>query len=106
MADRESFMPNGYVALLLDINDLDRYADYLSKAAVTVKAHGGVFLFASEHPHVVEGAWPAQRTIIIEFPSVEAANAWYVSREYEPLIKDRRATADSRVAIFGGIERE
>ncbi len=97
-------MPKGYVILLLDVHDPEGYGEYLDKAATTVTAYGGEFLFASDDPHVVEGAWTAQRTIVIKFPSVAAASSWYESQDYHPLIADRQATADSRVAIFEGDE--
>lgn len=95
---------HGYVVLLLDIEDSQAYDSYLEAAARTVVASGGTFLFASDHPTVVEGIWPAQRTIVIEFPTESAARTWYDSDEYQPLINDRVAAAVSTVALFGGSE--
>lgn len=95
-------MTRGYVMLLLDVHDRQGYEEYLEKASPTVAAHGGRFVFASDNPDVVEGQWPAGRTIMIEFDSMPAARAWYESSSYEPLVAARRATSDSHVAIFEG----
>ncbi len=93
---------DGYVMLLLDVHDAERYRRYLDEATSTVTAQGGRFLVASDRPDVVEGTWPAGRTIVIKFASVAAARAWYASASYAPLVADRQAAAESLVAIFEG----
>ena len=93
---------NGYVMLLLDVHDADRYRRYLDEATPTVVAQGGRFLVASDTPDVAEGTWPASRTIVIEFASVAAAQAWYTSASYAPLVAARQGAAESQVAIFEG----
>lgn len=95
-------MAKGYVMLLLDVHDAEGYRTYLDEAAPTVIAQGGRFLVAGDRPDVVEGTWPAGRTIVIEFVSVAAARAWYASASYAPLVADRQAAAESLVAIFEG----
>jgi uncharacterized protein (DUF1330 family) len=66
-------------------NDAAKLKQYSEAAGATVKAHSGVFLargafelLAGESDHTVHA--------VIEFPSREAAQAWYNSDEYQALI--------------------
>jgi uncharacterized protein (DUF1330 family) len=52
---------------------------------------------------VLEGEWHGDRTVIIEFPSVEAARDWYNSPEYQAVIGQRLAAAESNAVILGGV---
>jgi uncharacterized protein (DUF1330 family) len=36
------------------------------------------------------GHWKPERVVIIEFPDMDAFNAWYTAPEYQPLIKLRK----------------
>ncbi|HSB24786.1 MAG TPA: DUF1330 domain-containing protein [Burkholderiaceae bacterium] len=36
------------------------------------------------------GHWKPERVVIIEFPDMQALNAWYTSPEYQPLIALRK----------------
>ena len=88
--------------LVVEGHNAERYRTYLDEATPTVIAQGGRFLVASDRPDVIEGTWPAGRTIVIKFASVAAARAWYASASYAPLVADRQAAAESVVAIFEG----
>jgi len=41
--------------------------------------------------------------VIIEFPSVEVARDWYHSPEYQAVIGQRLAAAESNAVILGGV---
>jgi uncharacterized protein (DUF1330 family) len=54
--------------------------DYLERVEATVAPYGGVWL-AQGPVEVIEGAWPGS-IVLMEFPSRDAATAWYNSPEY------------------------
>jgi len=51
----------------------------------------GKLLSVDEDPLVLAGEWEATRSVLIEFPSKEAAFAWMQSDEYTRISKYRNA---------------
>jgi uncharacterized protein (DUF1330 family) len=77
------------------ITDPGKLADYARLAGPAIEAAGGRFLARATAAHAYE-AGAIQRTVLIEFPSVEAAVAAHDSPAY------RRALA----ALDGGAVRD
>jgi uncharacterized protein (DUF1330 family) len=51
------------------------------------------------------GHWKPERVVIIEFPNMDALNAWYSAPEYQPLIALRKqCTSDLDFANSGGLK--
>lgn len=74
----------GYAIFQEKITDWDQYLnDYLPTAAETIEDHGGEVLVGIPDPDVIEGEWEHNMTVVIEFPSVEDAHAWYTDATYE-----------------------
>ncbi len=90
-------MPKGYVVVLLEVKDHDRYVEYARRATEIEARHGGRPLVAGDACEVVEGAWPADRIVILEFPSMDHARAWYVDPDYQELIERRHEATSSRI---------
>jgi uncharacterized protein (DUF1330 family) len=42
-------------------------------------------------------------TVVIEFPSVAAAKAWYNDPEYGPMIKLRQTGSDAELMVVEGV---
>ncbi len=76
-------MPKGYVIVTETIKDPVGLEAYARAAAATLLASGGSILAVDDGPQQLEGDWHGDRTVVIEFESVEAARAWYESAEYE-----------------------
>jgi uncharacterized protein (DUF1330 family) len=97
-------MPKAYVILTEAIKDragMDAYA----RAAAPVLAEGAVSVLAvDQHPQVLEGEWHGSRTVVLEFPSLEAARAWYESPAYQAAKALRQAAADTNAVIVSGFE--
>lgn len=97
-------MPKGYVILTEDIKDpegMETYGRLSAPAIVEAKAR---VLVVDQSPEVLEGEWHGTRTVVVEFPSVEAAHAWYESESYQKALPTRKAAADCNVAILSGFE--
>jgi uncharacterized protein (DUF1330 family) len=62
--------------------------------------YAGRVLSVDEAPTVLEGQWNFTRTVLLEFPSEEAANAWYRSPEYESLAQHRHAASAANIVMI------
>jgi uncharacterized protein (DUF1330 family) len=85
----------GYVIAVDRITDRERFMnEYLPVAAETTAAHDGEALVLSFDPTVLEGEWVHDLTVVVEFPSVEAAKEWYTDDAYQEDQQIRRETTD------------
>lgn len=97
-------MAKGYFIFTEIIRDQTRYGSYLEKALPTVLRSGGRPIVADDNPDVIEGQWHGPRTVVLEFDTVEAARKWYGSSQYQSLIGERHASAETNAAIVTGID--
>ena len=95
-------MPKAYVVFTETIRDAAGMEAYGAKAMPTIM-QAATILAADENPTVLEGDWPGQRTVVLEFESADAARAWYDSSEYQAAIPLRRAAAEANVVIITGL---
>ena len=97
-------MPKGYVIFTEAVRDEEGLNAYAQKAVPTVMQYGGKVLVVEDHPVKIEGEWHGNRTVILEFESVDAARKWYNSPEYQAAIGLRQSAADANAAIVSGFE--
>lgn len=91
-----------YVIALETIHDQAMFDAYRQKVMPTLAAFGGTFVVRGGHLTVLEGDWPHQRTVIIEFPSREAAEGWYASPAYQAVIGLRQGSSSCSLVIVDG----
>jgi uncharacterized protein (DUF1330 family) len=93
----------GYV--LADVEWTDeagrqRYRDLLSP---TLAKYEGELIVATTEVDVEEGDWQHAGTLVlIRFPTVDRARAWYASEEDQPALRVRQESSHSRLMIFEG----
>jgi uncharacterized protein (DUF1330 family) len=93
---------SGYVLANVSWMDPDARKAYVDLLGPSLDAHGGVVIAGSQDVHIVEGDWQPQGVLVlISFPTVDAAQAWYHSEEYRPALEIRKRSAESRLLIFG-----
>jgi uncharacterized protein (DUF1330 family) len=92
-----------YVVVQVDVKDPGRYEDYKKMVPPSIEKFGGRFLVRGGKTHPMEGDWAPKRFVLVEFPSVEKAKAWWDSPEYRAARDLRWATADSKLIIAEGI---
>src|SRR5437763_11708397 len=97
-------MPKAYVIVTESIKDEAGMAAYGKAAAPSIVKAGGTPLVVESQPQVLEGEWPGDQTVVLEFESVEAARAWYFSPEYEKAKPLRQAAAECHAVIVSGFE--
>ena len=93
----------GYVIAIIDVTNAEDYKEYAQQVPATIAKYGGRYLVRGGTMDLREGEWPGQRTVILEFPSIERAREWYDSPEYRPLRPIRQANSRGRIAFFEGL---
>ncbi len=90
--------------LIADIEVLDAAAfeQYRQLVPPVIAAAGGRYLVRGGEIKVVEGSWQPRRSVVLEFPSMAALEAFYASSEYAPLLALRlRATRSNIIFVQG-----
>lgn len=95
-------MKKGYWIAMVSVTDPEAFKGYVGAYDEAFEKFGGKFLASSGEAHYPEG-FPAQRTVIVEFASMEDALACYHSPEYKAALELRRATATAHLAIVEGL---
>ena len=96
-------MPKGYWLAQFDVQDPDIYESYKSAAAGPLRAHGGRFLVRGGEATSTEGRARA-RSVVIEFPSYQAALDCYNSHGYQEARAIRETIAQGEFAIVEGYD--
>ncbi len=96
-------MPKAYWVAHVDVRDPDTYARYREANAEAFAKYGARFLIRGGPQAQMEGQTRA-RTVVIEFPSLQAATECFNSPEYQAAkaIRDPVSTAD--LVIVEGYE--
>lgn len=90
-----------YVIFEAVITDPEQYAHYRAAAGASVAAHGGRYLVRGGATEACEGPAPA-RIAVLEFPTMDAATAWYHSEQYTEARALRESACDARLFIVDG----
>ena len=73
------------------------FEDYRKQVIGTFTPYGGKFLARGGKVSVLEGEWPYDRSVILEFPSREAAETFYESEAPELLYSGWMGAGKSRI---------
>ena len=85
----------GYILVQMHIKDKEAFfSKYAPAAGPTIQTHQGRGLVGSASPEILEGQWGNNWTVVLQFPSVQAAKAWYHSAEYQKAIPFRKAASE------------
>lgn len=83
----------------LEITDMDKMQEYATTVEPITHAFKGQYVTKAGEVDVKEGEWAPIYPVIIKFPSMAAAQAWYASDDYAPL-KALRKSAGTFSAVF------
>ncbi len=96
-------MPPAYVINDMEVTDPATFDEYRKLSPPTVALYGGRFLARGGATRTLEGGWSPKRLVILEFPSVERAQAWIDSPEYAPARLLRQASTRSNLIVTEGV---
>jgi uncharacterized protein (DUF1330 family) len=91
-----------YLIVQVDVTDPEAYAEYRKQVPATLAAYDGKFLVRGGAMRRLEGDWPYERVVVIEFPSVERALAWYDSPEYRAPKAMRHGASRANIVVVEG----
>lgn len=95
-------MPAYVIVVRDEMKNADEYAAYGQKARGSFAGHDAKVLAANGPVTALEGALP-DGVIVIEFPTVDAAKAWYYGDAYQAAIGQRLAATTGRAMIVEGL---
>lgn len=93
------------LAHLYDPQLNDDVLTYIERIQATMDPFGGRFLVHGPHVEVKEGSWPGT-IVILEFPTIDDARAWYESPAYQAIISLRTDHIRADTLIVDGVARE
>lgn len=96
-------MPKAYWIAHVTVNDPAAYDLYRAANAAPFARFGAKFLVRAGAQTVVEGQMRA-RTVVIEFPSLQAATDCYNSPDYRAAMALRVDASEADVCIIEGYE--
>lgn len=92
-----------YVVAELEITDRRWVAEYVRDVTPMVERHGGRYLARTGNAEWLEGGRGAGKIhLIVEWPSREAAIAFYESDDYRPYREARLAGAVNEMVLVAG----
>jgi uncharacterized protein (DUF1330 family) len=90
------------IAHLHDVQWCADIAEYLRCIDETLAPYRGRFAIHGARPDVVEGEWRGD-LIVIAFPDLAHARAWYASEPYERIMHLRRDHSRGAVILIDGV---
>ena len=89
-----------YVISEVEILDRQLIDSYRSLAKASIEQYGGRYIVRGGPVELIEGQRdPARQFVIVEFPTMDRAHAWYRSPEYARAL-EVRANALTRTLVF------
>jgi len=92
----------GYLIANIEVKDPVKFEEYRQKVVPVIQKFGGRYLIRGGDVRCLEGNLPLKRLVVLEFPTVEAAQQFYDSAEYEPILKLRLTSTQSDLVLVQG----
>ncbi len=96
-------MPAAYLIANVRVTNPDQYAEYRKWSSAAFEAHNAEILVRGGAVEVIEGDWTPERVVIVRFPDMAAAHAFYNSPEYGKARTAREGAAIMRLVFVEGI---
>jgi uncharacterized protein (DUF1330 family) len=92
-----------YLIADVDVTDPTQYEEYKKLAPPAIAKYGGRYLARGGTHETMEGTWVPHRLVILEFPDLERARAFYQSAEYGVARAARKNAATGNFVIVEGL---
>jgi uncharacterized protein (DUF1330 family) len=93
---------SAYIIVEIDVTDPERYEAYRKLAPGAIAASGGRFVVRGGEMAVLEGDWSPKRLVVLEFPTLDAAKAFYESPLYREAREVRAGAAKLNMVAVAG----
>ncbi len=96
-------MASGYIICSVEVTNPGQYEEYKQWSSAAMQAHGAEVCIRGGKVDVLEGDWNPGRTVLLKFPSFEAAKAFYDTPEYQKARQARQGAATMRMVCVEGV---
>ena len=91
-----------YFIASITVTDQLEYRKYLDRADDVFSAYNGTYLAVDTSPELLEGNWDSERAVLIRFDTRGDFEAWYMSDEYQEILRYRlRASRSNSILVKG-----
>ncbi|RPK43906.1 DUF1330 domain-containing protein [Streptomyces sp. ADI93-02] len=95
-------MPAYAIAHLQDAAPHPEIAEYIERLPATFEAYGGSFLVHFAPHEVKEGSWPGA-VVVLGFPGIAEARAWWDSPGYQEIAPLRSRHIEGDIILVEGV---
>ncbi len=95
-------MSSAYIIANVRITNPTQYEEYKKLSSAAMLAHGAQVCVRGGASEVLEGDWTPDRLVVLRFPSVDKARAFYNSTEYAKARAAREGAAVMRMVVVEG----
>ncbi|PIT76573.1 hypothetical protein B9Z42_06140 [Limnohabitans sp. B9-3] len=95
-------MVKAYLIGQISVTNPEGYGLYASKVPQTIADAGGRYVVRGGHATQVEGQSLGDRNVVIEFPSRDAAQAWYDGPAYQAILPHRLQNSTGALVLVDG----
>ena len=92
-----------YVIVEISVTDTQVYEEYRKLTPASLLPFEGRFAVRGGHTETLEGGWNPERIVVLEFPNMEKAKAWYNSDFYTAAKEIRLRSAKTRMILVDGV---
>jgi uncharacterized protein (DUF1330 family) len=87
----------------LTVRDASAIKTYRHRAAASIAQYGGRYLARGGKVETIEGQWSPRSIVIVEFPDIDRARAWYRSPEYARALEVRDQALRRNLILVDGV---
>ncbi|MGZ9719143.1 DUF1330 domain-containing protein [Rhizobium miluonense] len=95
-----------YIISDITVRDAEAFQIYRTRAAASIAQYGGRYLVRGGPIEQLEGDWSPRAIVIVEFPDLERARAWYRSPEYALALEVRDRALSRNLILVDGVSQE
>jgi uncharacterized protein (DUF1330 family) len=92
-----------YIIVDVTVVNAAHYEDYKKLTPASLKPFAGKFIVRGGSAEPLEGDWSPGRIVVIEFPSLEKAKAWWSSAGYAPAKAIRQSSSMTNMIVVNGV---
>ena len=96
-------MASGYVMAWISVTNPEQYEDYRKFSTEAMRVHDAEVCVRGGQVVVMEGDWAPERLVLLKFPSLQAAQDFYQSAEYQRAKAARQGAAIMRLLCVEGV---
>lgn len=94
---------SAYIIARVEVTDMDQYRKYTELTPAAVDKFGGRFIVRGGETVTLEGPDESRRVVVLEFPSLDQARAFFASPDYARAKELRKGAAVASFIAVDGV---